>query len=105
MSLPNYISPLLLFAPHLRCIPKSLEDLSLGAYSRLKFPSVVAVTFFSFLITITIFFLLLHLPFLFLQSFPQANSKQFSVRVLFVTLQVTAHPWAGKCVLQNSCYL
>jgi len=37
---------------------------------------VGAVTFLSFLITITIFFLLLHLTFLFLQSFPQANSKQ-----------------------------
>lgn len=96
MSLPNYLEPLLLFALHLRCIPESLEYLSLSAYSKLKFPSIVAVTFLSFLIMITIFFLLLHLTFLFLQSFPQANSKQFSVRDLFVTLQVTAQPWARK---------
>lgn len=67
-------------AAFLHCIwdiSQNLEDLSLSAYLPFKFPSIVAVNFFSFLIIITILFFLLHFTSLYLQSFLQVNSKQF----------------------------
>lgn len=89
---------------------QDLEDLSLSAYSRFKFPSIIAVNFFSFLTIITIFFFLLHFTLLYLQSFPQVNSKQsISSQGLFCNVTDHSSPLGKKINVlfktTYSCYL